>query len=232
MNDQHNGFSLFTLRSHEFHALVKTGKIWGITLNDIFLALILKSLAPLATGRMKTSRRRQIAVGSIVNIRKDLGINGLKTFGLFLGSFVVNHHVPEGISLKNLAVDIHKQTSMIKKHKFYLGTPFELFSAQLLISLFPPDSRKKFYPKYYPLWGGITNMNLNTYWEQKEDEKPIDYYRAVSTGPLTPIVLSITTVRDVLNIGVTYKTAVFSQKEVELIIAEFINSIHQLVKDS
>jgi hypothetical protein len=232
LNDQHNGFSFFTLRSDEFHALVKTGKVWGVTLNDIFLALVLKSLAPLASGRIKASRRRQIAVGSIVNIRKDLGINGLKTFGLFLGSFVVSHHVPEGISLENLAMDIHRQTSLIKRQNRYLGTPFELFSAQILISLFPPDGRKKFYSKYYPLWGGITNVNLNTYWEQKEDEKPIDYYRAVSTGPVTPLVLSITTVRDALNIGLTYKTAVFSQKDVELIITEFINSIHQLVRDS
>jgi hypothetical protein len=232
VNDQYNGLSFFTLGSDDFHALVKTGKVWGVTLNDIFLALILKSLAPLASGRIKASRRRQIAVGSIVNIRKDLGINGLKTFGLFLGSFIVSHHVPEGISIENLAMDICRQTSLIKKQKRYLGTPFELFSAQLLISLFPPDGRKKFYPKYYPLWGGITNMNLNTLWEQKEDENPVDYFRAVSTGPVTPLVLSITTVRDLLNIGVTYKTAVFSQKEVELFIAEFINSIHQLLRDS
>jgi hypothetical protein len=171
-------------------------------------------------------------VGSIVNIRKDLGINGLKTFGLFLGSFVVSHHVPEGISLENLAMDIHGQTSMIKKQKRYLGTPFELFSAQLLISLFPPDGRKKFYPKYYPLWGGITNMNLNTLWEQKGDENPIDYFRAASTGPVTPLVISITTVSDVLNIGVTYKTAVFSQQDVKLMIEEFVNSIHQMLIES
>jgi len=229
INNQFNRFAFFTLGSDGFHMLVKAGRSWGVTLNDIFLALIMKTLSAPASGRMKAPRRRQLAVGSIVNIRKDLKIDSLKTFGLFLASFVVSHQVPEGISLKDLATDIHKQTSLIKKHKLYLGTTVELFSSRILLSLFPPDKKKKFYQKYYPLWGGITNMNLNEYWEQTEDAKPVNYFRAVSTGPVTPLVLSITTVKDILNIGLTYKTAVFSQQEIELIIAEFINLVNQMV---
>lgn len=228
INNQHNRFTFFVLESDLFHTLVKAGRSWGVTLNDIFLALIMKSLSVPASGRMKASRRRQFAVGSIVNIRKDLKIDSLKTFGLFLGSFIVSHQVSEGISMKDLITDIHKQTSFIKRHKLYLRTPAELFSARILLSFFPPDNRKKFYQKYYPLWGGITNMNLNEYWEQTVDAKPTDYVRAVSTGPVTPLVFSVTTVKDILNIGLTYKTAVFSQQEIEFIIAEFINSVNEI----
>jgi hypothetical protein len=29
------------------------------------------------------------------------------------------------------------------------------------MSLFSTNKRRRFYPKNYPLWGGLTNMNLN-----------------------------------------------------------------------
>jgi hypothetical protein len=38
-----------------------------------------------------------------------------------------------------------------------------------------------------------------------------DYLRAVSTGPLCPMVLAVTTARDALNVGVTFRTAAFSR---------------------
>ena len=41
-------------------------------------------------------------MGCIVNLRKDLGVDSRRTFGLFLGSFMVTHEVPEGMSLREL----------------------------------------------------------------------------------------------------------------------------------
>jgi hypothetical protein len=226
-DDQHNGFSLFSLGPDEFTVLVKTGKSWSVTLNDIFLALLMKSFSPLASGRFKAVRRRHIAVGSIVNIRKDLEIDSKDTFGLFLGSFIVSHHVPRDISLEELAKDVHRQTETIKRYKLYLRTPIELFFAQTLLSLLPPYRQKMFFQKYYPLWGGITNMNINLLWKQNEGEKPIDYFRAVSTGPVTPLVLSITTVGDRVNVGLTYNTAVFTEQDVAVITSDLLHPIPQ-----
>ncbi len=143
-----------------------------------------------------------MTVGSIVNIRRDLGIDSLKTFGLFLGSFVVSHPVPEGISTESSRQrDPAADASRSNEEKLYLGTPIELWLGRLLLSLHSRNHRKKFYPKNYPLWGGITNMNLNPLWEQGDEDRTIDYFRAVSTGPITPLVLSVTTVRDIVNIG-------------------------------
>lgn len=71
-------------------------------------------------------------------------------------------------------------------------------------------------------------MNLNPLWEQHDATRPIDYFRAVSTGPITPLVLSVTTVRDVVNIGLTFKKTVLSVSEIEGLISDFRNAINHL----
>ena len=92
-----------------------------------------------------------------------------------------------------------------------------------MLSLFSTERRKKFYQKHYPLWGGITNMNINSLWEQPPAESPIDYFRAVSTGPATPLVLSVTTVGDAMNIGLTSRSTVFSAPEIERVKSYFLD---------
>jgi NRPS condensation-like uncharacterized protein len=223
-----NGFAFFSLKPEVLLSLTKVGKSRGITLNDLFLALLMRGISPLAPDRTQAARRRMISVGCIVNIRKDLALGSRRTFGLFLGSFVVSHEVPRGISLMDLAVEIRRQTLEIKRGKLYLGTPLELAVARFTFSLFSTPRRKKFYQKNYPLWGGATNMNLNSLWAQPPGEKPIDYFRAVSTGPATPLVLSVTTVRDVVNIGLTYRSTVFSAAEIEHLKTDFLESLGSL----
>jgi hypothetical protein len=228
VGNQSNGLIVFSLTSRELQTLLRSAKGWGITLNDLFLGLLLKCLSPFASRRFTAPRRTQISVGSIVNIRKDLGINSLKTFGLFLGSFIVSHPVPEEIPLDVLAREVHEQTLEIKRSKLYLGTPMDLWLSRILLSFHSPEGRLRFYTKRYPLWGGITNMNLNPLWPMGEKEGAIDYFRAVSTGPITPLALSITTVRDVVNIGLTYKKAVFTPAGVKTLISDFREYIHRI----
>jgi hypothetical protein len=228
LDNQEIGVSLVSLAAEQFHALRVAAKRWNVTLNDLFLGLLLKSLAPFAARRFSSVRRGMISVGSIVNIRRDLGVNSLKTLGLFLGSFVVSHPVPEGIPLECLTKDIHQDTLDIKRDRLYLGTPMELWLGRLLLSFRSPEHRKRFYAKHYPLWGGLTNMNLNPLWEQKDERKRINYFRAVSTGPITPLVLSITTVGDIVNIGLSFKKSVFSELGIEGFISDFRKLISRL----
>ncbi len=228
INDHDNAFSFFSIRPQQFHLLLNTAKKWGVTLNDMFLAFLLSSLSPFASGRFEAARRKKISAASIVNARRDLTADDPDAFGLFLGSFSVSHTLPEGISLEQLAKDIHAQTEQIKKYKLYLRTIPEMRTALFLISLFFKKRLKKFYSKYYPLWGGITNMNFNNIWKQTADNKSIDYFRTVSTGPTVPVVFSFTTVGDALNVGVSYRTAAFSREEADRIIANFSDCVASL----
>jgi hypothetical protein len=71
-------------------------------------------------------------------------------------------------------------------------------------------------------------MNLNLVWRQHGNAKPVDYFRAVSTGPATPLVLSATTVGEHLNLGITYRQTVFSPAAIEQIKTAFLTCINDL----
>jgi len=223
-----NGFSFLSLGPDTLRSLSQAGKAWEVTLNDLFLALLMKCFSPLAALRARASRRRQISLGSIVNLRKDLGLDSQRTFGLFLGSFVVSHEVPNGLALPELARDIRCQTARVKRDRLYLGTPLDLALARTVFPLFSAERRRKFYAKNFPLWGGITNLNLNSLWQLAPDEKSPDYFRAVSTGPVTPLVFSVTTVRDRINVALTYRTTVFSSADIENLKRDFLDALRLL----
>ena len=222
-NDGTNGVALFSLPPEQLRAVLAAAKNWGVTANDVFLALLLKSLAPLVAPYRARGKRKKISLGCIVNTRRDLDADSRKQFGLFLGSFVTTHAVPEGISLRKLAEDIHGLTKLIKRDKLYLAAPLELRIARFVLSFFSTARRKKLYLKNYPLWGGITNMKLNPLWPDAPD-----YFRAVSTGPVTPLVLSVTTVGDHANIGLTYRTSVFSEADIASLQNFFCNAAQHL----
>jgi hypothetical protein len=222
------GLRLLAIDREELRCVIATAKDWQVTVNDLLLALLTKALAPLAHKRAKGSRRTKLTLGCIVNIRPDLGVGGRHTFGLFLGSFMVTHDVLDDGSLKQLAGDLRGQTLAIKRHRLYLGTPWELGFGRFLLSFFSPAQRKKFYQKNYPLWGGVTNMNLNSIWPMDERTAVTDYFRAVSTGPVTPLVLSVTTVQDRANIAFSYRTTVFSAAAIEQIQARFSAALMEL----
>lgn len=220
--DMSNRFVFFSLSPQMLSDMAQAAKSLRITLNDLFLALLMKAVSLLTPDRT-AARRKGIAVGCIVNVRKDLGMTGERAFGLFLGSFVVHHEVPAGINFTDLAREIGRQTVKIKRGRLYLGAALELGFAGFMTPLFAEQRRRKLYQKHYPLWGGLTNMDLNPLWPQPGESRPADYFRAVSTGPVTPLVLSITTVGPVVNIGVTYRSTVFSPAEIERIKGCFLD---------
>lgn len=226
--DLANRFTLFSLGPSDLRDLIQGAKSLGVSLNDLFLARLLKGVATLIPDRTRAVRRRGISLGCIVNVRRDLGLSGQRVFGLFLGSFVVHHEVPANLELAEVARDIGLQTRAIKQGRLYLGTALELALGRLMISWSSVARRNNFYPKHYPLWGGLTNMNLNPLWPQSPDHPSIDYFRAVSTGPATPLVFSITTLGQVAHIGVSYRSTVFSEPEIERLKAGFLEPLGSL----
>jgi NRPS condensation-like uncharacterized protein len=209
-----NGFDCFSLQSDELYLMLAAAKRWSVTVNDLLLAILLKSVSPFSAERTRARKRRMISLGCVANQRNDLGLEGRRVFSVFLGSFTVTHAVPDGISLQQLAQDVAAQTTRIKRHKLHLASQLELELARIAFGLFSLDRRKKSYAKFYPLWGGITNMNLNRLWDQSGDNAPMDYLRGVSTGPVTPLALSITTVGQIMNLGLSYRTTTFSREDI------------------
>jgi hypothetical protein len=214
-DDLENRFRLMNVGSADLGALLHAAKTWSVTVHDVLLALLMQALAALTPQRARARRRRNLSLGSIVNVRGEHDIDRERTFGLFLGSFIVSHPVPDGIGLRALATDLRCQTAQIKLRKLYLASPLELAVAGRLFSLYSTRRQRQFYHKYHPLGGGISNMNLNAYWQPEARSKPADYFRAVSTGPITPLVLSATTFGRGMTLALSYRSAVFTTAQVD-----------------
>lgn len=212
------GLTFAQLGPEAMGKLVGASKAWKVSVNDVFLAALTKVMSPLASKRTR-KRRTQISVSSIVNTRQDLCGGGDVKFGLYLGTLLATLGLPVAISLGETAKNIHLQTGVAKERKLYLETLMELRVVNWLMPLFSKARQQKLYREHYPLWGGTSNMNLN---EMARSHAGVieDYVRAVSTGPICPLVLSLTTFNDRLNIGISYRKTVFCQEQVEQIVSQ------------
>jgi hypothetical protein len=172
----------------------------------LLIALLLRALSPLAIGRRHESQRREIAVASIVNIRKDFDGDDLRAFGQFLASMRVMHAVPEGIALEKLAQDVRNATQPIKRAHLYLRTLYALAAAAGAWRFLSKAQRLRFFTKHYPAWAGISMLDVDPSWPAAVRPAQL-YTRGVSTGPLTPAVLAISTTSTTLSIGVSWRPA-------------------------
>ncbi len=217
-DDPANGFTYRRVDPPGFAALVRAAKAWGVTVNDMLVAILLQVLQPLAGEQAAGEKRRELAVASIVNLRSELGFDPDKTFGQFLSAFRVAHAVPPGISLQRLARDVHVQTARIKDEKLHLQTLLALGLTGVLWPFLSSHRRARFFAKNYPAWGAITLVNVDALWSHAGGRvPPSDYLRAVSTGPLAPLVVAVTTAGGVLHAGFSYRTAAFTGANIDKI---------------
>ena len=93
-----------------------------------------------------------------------------------------------------------------------------------------PEQQARFYAKNYPTWGAITLVNVDPLWENAGGRMPPpEYLRAVSTGPLTPLVVAVTTTAGVLHAGISYRTTAFTPAEVDRVAAGIVACAKRLV---
>ncbi len=202
--------------------LKRAAAAWGVTQHDIFLAIVFRAIVPFVALKKVRDRKKKIALGSVINISRDLGVRQTGAFGVFLSSFAISHPDPAQRSLEVLAKEIQAMTSGIKHKRTYYVTLIEQWLALKLMPLLPREQQLKFYPKNYPLWAGVTNMNFGTLGDTVDPGREIDMSALVSTGPNCPIVFAITRVRQKITVGVTYRREVFSRAEIEKISADFL----------
>ena len=218
--DPRNGFAYCRVEAPEFAAVVGAAKEWGVTVNDLLLAILMQALDPVVGERPSDKRRHELAVASIVNIRHDFGYDAMTTFGQFLSSFRVAHPLPPGTELRQLARDIHAETARIKSERLYIQTLLAIAAMGPIWRVLSPAQRQRFHAKHYPVWGAISMMNVDAQWQEAGGAlPPPEYLRAVSTGPLAPLVIAATTSAGVLHAGLSYRTAAFTPEIVAAIAA-------------
>ena len=227
LEDGHNAFTFFMLEPPRYIALRDAAKAWGVTLNDALLALLLLAQDAQMPDRDRTKRRSEFAVASIMNLRNAHGLDVRRTFGQFLSSFRVSHPVPPGITLRELAQDVHAATSRIKRERLYLTTLSAIAIDRMIGRFQDRQQRLGVYAKSYPVGAGISSLNVNALWRGANDSAPF-YVRGVPTGPASPLVIAVTTSGDTLCAGVSYRTTAFTAEAVARIRDDMIHRIQGL----
>jgi hypothetical protein len=229
IDDGQNAFARLRLGLPEQAALVRAAESWGVTQNDLFMTILLKVLSPLAAKRSQESTRRELAVASVVNIRRDFGSEAQNAFVPLLASFRVSHLVPDEISVKELACSVHKESSRIRQGKLYLQTLLAMGLAAFEWRFLSETHRRQFFAKHYPVWAGTTPLNVAPLWAHAGGRGPApEYLRAVSTGPMAPMICAISTADEVVNVGISYRTAAFDRETVDGVVADMLSRIKSL----
>jgi hypothetical protein len=210
------------------HALMVT-RAWGVTLNDLLLALVLQAMVPLA-GERTQGRRRMLAVASIINIRSEFQPPATDTFGQFLSSFRVTHPMPAGIGVEQLARDVRAATGRTKRRKLWLQTLIGIASSGLFWRFLSPARRAAFHAKNYPVWAGATLVNVDALWRAAGGGDPPQYIRGVPTGPMAPLVVAASTTQAALQLGLSWRTAAFSRENIDNIAARILAGFRSLPK--
>ena len=228
LEDGHNAFTFFTLGADRVDALHKTSKQVGVTLNDLLIALLLLAQDAQAPGRDRSKRRREFAVASIMNLRDAHGQDVHRTFGQFLSSFRVSHVVPPGITLADLAQDVHRATGRIKREKLYLTTLSAMAVDRVIARFQNRKQRMGIYAKSYPVGAGVSTLNVNALWRVHDRAHVPMYVRGVPTGPASPLVVAVTTARDQLVAGISYRTSAYTADAIDRIRDDIVRRIEAL----
>ena len=206
--DGRNVVVFVRLDGAEVAALLARAKAWDVTFNDLLLAALLKVLAAHVPPRAAAARRSDIAVASIVNLRAACGLGLRDAFGQFLSSLRLSHRVPPGTSLETLARDVKQETARIKADRLYLQTLVAMRFNALVWTFLNDHRRQRLYSKTFPVWAGLTTLNVNALWTARPGvEMPAGYRRAVPTGPVAPMVVAATTCGTTLELGISYRAS-------------------------
>ncbi|HRH89768.1 MAG TPA: hypothetical protein PLO41_23215, partial [Rubrivivax sp.] len=210
-DERRNAYRAVSVDAVQTLALRAAAKDAGVTLHELLTACLLLALSPLHPQRHAQPRRNALAVASIMSIRRDLGPQARHGLSPFLAAYRVTHRVPDGTALRALADDVHRQTRRVQRDRLYLLSLVGLSLSAWLWPHLTPRQRDGFYAKHFPVQAGITSIDMNRLWADAGSAAPdIDYQRAVPTGPLCPLVLAVTQVRDELRLGIAFRTGVYS----------------------
>jgi hypothetical protein len=228
-DNRRNAFATMRIEKSGVDALARASRAWGVTRADLMIALLMKSIAPLAGDARHGTRRCEIGIAWIVNIRREFGVSLRESFGQFLSSYRCAHPVPAGVSLRELAGDVHRETARVRRRKLYLVTLLALAGLGFLWSFLSPRQRGAVDAKNYPAWAGLTPLDVDAVWrEVVQAPPPAEYLRAVSTGPASPLIVAATTVGGTLNLGFSYRIAAYAADDIARIAASRTNEVNKL----
>jgi hypothetical protein len=228
LTDHATRFQLITTRTGLITTVRAAARRRGVKVNDIFLAALIEACAqhvPLQPRR----NRRDVAVGSVVDLRPYAPAHLANTFGLLLGFTNVICQPEELQNFDRILYGVSKQTRL-QKSTGVAPASFMWMSAALIVGkLSKPDELYHFYRKELPLAGGLSNVDLSRTSTAQYHPAPIlNYIRISPTGPMAPLVMTTTTLAEQFNIGLTHRTGLIAPERADDIARSFVSRLESL----
>jgi len=230
------GYSITRLPSDLLPALRRAIKLEGVAVNDAFIAALSRVLGEFWTHHRQKfpdkwgrKGRHRIAIGTIADIRTpDLN----QTFGQYLGSYTVMTSDPEKMSLPRLLQQVATQTRQLKsEHRASRSHRVWRVALQCWQREHRPEKNARFFMKSTPIMAGLSNVNLDACEHTQALSQmtgalqPLAYWRVSPTGPLLPLVFTLTTYQGELSLGVTYRRTAYSSDDIHRLVGSFIASL-------
>jgi hypothetical protein len=198
-----------------------------VKVNDIFLSALVEACAkhvPLQRRRNRTD----VAVGSVVDLRPYCPDDLSDTFGLFLGFTNVIAQQHELQNFEQLLAVVSRQTLCQKQNGVAPASLMWIAGALVVGTLSKPGELYHFYRKELPLAGGISNVDLTRTWAAEYPGILLDYIRVSPTGPMTPLVVTTTTLGNQFHIGLTHRTGLISPERAAALAEMFVKRLESL----
>jgi hypothetical protein len=200
----------------------------NVKVNDLFLAALAEACArhvPLQRRR----NRKDVAVGSVVDLRPYGPQSLASTFGLFLGFTNVICQPADLADFDRLLCCVAKQTRLQKQTGVAPASLMWMSAAMVVGTLSNPAELYHFYRKELPLAGGSSNVDLTRTWAADYHPAPLlDYIRVSPTGPMTPLVVTTTTLGGQFHLGVTHRTGLISSERAAAVATTFLRRLESL----
>ncbi len=197
----------------------------GVKVHDVLVAALAEACAVHVPTQFR-KRRRDLAVGSIIDLR-PLSHQDLEgVFGFYLGFTGVIVHEND---LRHWPRLLKSVTTQMRHYKS-VGIPQSslawMLAARLVGQYVPPEKLWHFYRKEMPLCGGLSNLNLTNSWAGQYAPTLIrDYLRVSPTGPIAPLAVATTTFDGALSVGVTYRTSLIHPAVADAFVKTFVGRL-------
>lgn len=204
-------FKLLDLQAGLIAPLHARARELGVTVNDIFQAAIAEA-CDLAVPAPRRWHRQDLAIGTVVDLRHRTQQELADVFDLLLGFTGVScrpEHFADWPTLLNAVATQSKS----RKHDVVAEVSWMPILVGLVAGhLLSSDKIMTFYRKRFSLAGAISNVNLNRCWAGRYHGDPLlQYVRVAPTGPMTPLVVTATTLGSSLSMGLAYRPAILSE---------------------
>jgi hypothetical protein len=223
------GYALHPVRPGAVQDIRQFARENEASVNDVFLAALCRAMAPFLPKRSAKAKSHDMTLGTIVDTRADASEDLSESLGTFLGYYLVRVAGDGNVGLDELTRRIAVVTSGKKQRRSYLDSAVNLRMASAIWPRLKPESRAHFARQALPLTAGISNVHLRGTWIERQGAgRILDFSRAASNGPSLPLVLSPTTIRDQMNIAVSYRATGFSQSKIDGIMQLFVEQLETL----